>query len=66
MVPLGEEGKGSDRQHRSYGKQLLARAEEMAREAGYEKVAIMAGVGVRPYYHRQGYQRKGPYMIKDL
>ena len=66
MVPLGEEGKGSDRQHRSYGKQLLARAEDMAREAGYEKVAIMAGVGVRPYYHRQGYQRKGPYMIKDL
>jgi elongator complex protein 3 len=26
----------------------------------------MSGVGVRPYYRRQGYERKGPYMIKEL
>ena len=66
LVPLGEKGAGEERQHRSYGKHLLARAEEMAKEAGYEKVAIMAGIGVRPYYHRQGYVRRGPYMVKEL
>ncbi|WP_042698318.1 tRNA uridine(34) 5-carboxymethylaminomethyl modification radical SAM/GNAT enzyme Elp3 [Methanocorpusculum bavaricum] len=66
IVPLGESGSGDKRQHRSYGQQLLKRAEETAREAGYSKVAVMSGVGVRPYYHRQGYQRTGPYMIKNL
>ncbi len=66
IVPLGEKGKGSDRQHRSYGHRLLARAEDTARDAGYQNLAVMAGVGVRPYYHRQGYERKGPYMIKNL
>ncbi len=66
MVPLGEHGSGEERQHRSYGHNLLSRAEEMAREAGYLSLAVMSGVGVRPYYHRQGYVRKGPYMIKNL
>jgi len=66
MVPLGEKAAGDERQHRSYGKHLLSRAEETARDAGYQKVAIMAGIGVRPYYGRQGYVRRGPYMIKEL
>jgi elongator complex protein 3 len=26
----------------------------------------MSGIGVRPYYRRQGYERNGPYMIKEL
>ncbi len=66
VVPLGEHGSGDERQHRSYGQNLLLRAEEMARDAGYKSVSVMSGIGVRPYYHRQGYVRKGPYMIKNL
>jgi elongator complex protein 3 len=26
----------------------------------------MSGIGVRPYYRRQGYEWAGPYMIKEL
>jgi len=26
----------------------------------------MTGIGVRPYYKKLGYFRKGPYMVKDL
>ena len=66
IVHLGERGEGEDRQHRSYGQKLLSRAEETARDAGYDKVAVMSGVGVRPYYRKQGYVRTGPYMIKNL
>ena len=66
IVPLGEHGEGEDRQHRSYGQKLLSRAEDTARNAGYDKVAVMSGVGVRPYYRKQGYVRTGPYMIKNL
>lgn len=66
MVPLGETATGSERQHRSYGKNLLSRAEMAAADAGYKRVAIMAGIGVRPYYKKQGYERKGPYLVKEL
>ncbi|MDD1723700.1 MAG: tRNA uridine(34) 5-carboxymethylaminomethyl modification radical SAM/GNAT enzyme Elp3 [Methanospirillum sp.] len=66
VVPIGQEGKGEELQHRRYGTKLLSEAEHLAAEAGYAKVAIMAGIGVRPYYHRLGYEREGPYMVRDL
>ena len=53
-------------QHKGYGRRLLERAEEMAREAGYKKMAIIAGVGVREYYRKNGYVLEGTYMVKSL
>jgi elongator complex protein 3 len=66
VVPIGQTGIGDERQHRKYGSELLAEAERQAEIAGYSRVAIMAGIGVRPYYRRLGYERSGPYMIRDL
>jgi elongator complex protein 3 len=66
MVPLGRNGEDDDYQHRNYGTVLLAHAEGIARDAGYPRVAIMSGIGVRPYYRKHGYVRTGPYMIKEL
>lgn len=66
LVPIGKEADCEEWQHRNYGKILLARAEEIARGAGSARLAIMSGIGVRPYYKRQGYERRGPYMIKEL
>ena len=53
-------------QHRGFGKQLVAKAEEIARERGYHKIAIISGTGVRGYYKRLGYQLIDTYMIKDI
>jgi len=66
LVPIGKDADCKEWQHRNYGKILLARAEEIARRAGFARLAIMSGIGVRPYYKRQGYERRGPYMIKEL
>jgi elongator complex protein 3 len=66
VVPIGREGKGDELQHRHFGTRLLSKAEEIASDKGYRNVAIMAGIGVRPYYRRLGYERSGPYMVKDL
>jgi elongator complex protein 3 len=66
LVPVGKDADAEEWQHRNYGKVLLARTEEIARDAGYAYLAIMSGIGVRPYYRRQGYERKGPYMVKGL
>ncbi len=64
MTSVGSSG--SAYQHTGWGKKLLARAEEIARENGYKKMAIISGVGVREYYEKQGYNLEGVYMVKNL
>ncbi|MDD1661995.1 MAG: tRNA uridine(34) 5-carboxymethylaminomethyl modification radical SAM/GNAT enzyme Elp3 [Methanomicrobiales archaeon] len=66
LVPLGKSAEGPEWQHRSYGGLLLRRAEEISRSGGYRSIAVLSGIGVRPYYRQRGYERRGPYMIKDL
>jgi elongator complex protein 3 len=66
QVRLGDEARGGEWQHRNFGRVLLAEAERQAGEAGFGSIAVMSGVGVRPYYHRQGYKRNGPYMVKQI
>jgi elongator complex protein 3 len=66
LVPVGMDAQAAEWQHRNYGRELLGRAEEIAHGAGFRRLAILSGIGVRPYYRRQGYERGGPYMIKEL
>lgn len=52
-------------QHAGLGKKLLRAAEKIAKkEFGLKKIAVIAGVGVRSYYRRLGYQLKDSYMVK--
>ncbi|MDD1667097.1 MAG: tRNA uridine(34) 5-carboxymethylaminomethyl modification radical SAM/GNAT enzyme Elp3 [Methanomicrobiales archaeon] len=66
LVPLGKGAGAQEWQHRSYGGLLLDRAEELSRERGFRRLAVLSGIGVRPYYRQRGYERAGPYMGKDL
>jgi elongator complex protein 3 len=66
-LPVGESAAAdTEWQHRSFGSTLLLQAEEIARDAGFSDVAVMSGIGVRPYYRRHGYLRAGPYMKKRV
>lgn len=58
--------KNANVQHRGLGKELLAEAEQTAKDAGKEKMLIISGVGARNYYRKFGYGRDGPYMGKAL
>ena len=60
---LGSKG---EVQHTGIGKQLLNEAEELARKEGMEKVIVISGAGVRPYYYKLGYSLEGPYVSKKL
>jgi len=63
-VGLGGEG---DWQHRGYGRRLLRRAEELAADDGFSKLAVISGIGVRQYYREKlGYHQDGPYVSKRL
>lgn len=64
MVPINKQGGGW--QHRGFGKELVARAEEAAREKGCNAIRVTSGVGVREYYRSLGYSRDGVYMSKSL
>ncbi|WP_330632508.1 tRNA uridine(34) 5-carboxymethylaminomethyl modification radical SAM/GNAT enzyme Elp3 [Halocatena halophila] len=54
-------------QHKGYGTKLLEHAERLARDAGYEKLSVISGIGVRQYYREKlGYYQDGPYVSKQL
>ena len=63
-VGIGGDG---DWQHQGYGRRLLEHAEEIARDAGYRKIAVISGIGAREYYRNKlGYRQDGPYVSKRL
>ena len=47
---------------------MLKKAEEIAFMNGYNKIAIISGVGVRNYYRKLGYNLEEDFnfMIKDI
>jgi len=67
-VSVGGSGRGEgSHQHRGYGRRLIARAEELAADAGYGKLAVLSGIGAREYYREKlNYIQDGPYVSKRL
>lgn len=63
QIEVGESG---ETQHKGYGKKLLVEAEKLAKKAGYTKISVISGVGVRDYYRKFGYELDGEYMVKTL
>jgi elongator complex protein 3 len=53
-------------QHRGLGTLLLRRAERIAADAGYSRMAIIASVGTRAWYADRGYRLADTYMIREL
>ena len=65
LVPIDERDPRAS-QHQGLGRRLMAEAERLAKAAGYEKMTVISGVGVRGYYRKLGYRRQGTYMVKRL
>lgn len=56
-------------QHVGYGTMLMLRAEKLAWNKGFTRMAVIAGVGSRGFYRKLGYKLEpgqGDMMIKDL
>ncbi len=51
-------------QHQGLGKKLLAEAEKIVKDKQISKLAVISGVGVRPYYRKNGYRLEKTYMVK--
>ena len=67
VAPARKNAEEADKvQHTGYGRRLMAEAERLALSRGYSKIAVIAGIGVRNYYRKLGYELKGLFMVKDL
>jgi elongator complex protein 3 len=63
---LAELGEAGEVQHLGLGKKLLAEAEKIARQAGFKRIAVISGIGVRQYYQKNGYSPAGTYLSKNI
>jgi ELP3 family radical SAM enzyme/protein acetyltransferase len=57
---------GEEVQHIGIGKTLMNKAEEIAKEYGYPKICVIAGIGTRNYYRKLGYENVETFMIKNI
>ncbi|MCX6760121.1 MAG: GNAT family N-acetyltransferase, partial [Candidatus Nealsonbacteria bacterium] len=64
MTPVGKKDSGS--QHKGLGKKLMLEAEKIAKKYKIKEIAVISGIGVRPYYKKLGYKLKDTYMVKTL
>lgn len=53
-------------QHKGYGRMLMQKAEEIAKAEGFDRMAVISGIGVREYYKILGYHDQDTYMSKAL
>ena len=64
-LAVGEEQHGAA-QHSGLGTSLLQEAARIAREHGFEHLAVIAAIGTRRYYENRGFKRGELYLIQDL
>ena len=64
-IPIGDSA-NSAIQHKGLGKILIKQAEKIAKQNGFKKIAIIAGIGTRGYYRKLGYKLKDTYLIKNI
>jgi elongator complex protein 3 len=64
-LPVGAEKEGAA-QHAGLGTQLLEKAERIAREQGFHRVAVISAVGTRKYYLDRGFERGELYLVKNI
>jgi elongator complex protein 3 len=65
LQKIGEKS-ASATQHSWLWKKLLAYAENLAKKEGFKQLSVIAGVGVRAYYFKQGYSLNGTYVTKSF
>ncbi|MBC8500180.1 MAG: tRNA uridine(34) 5-carboxymethylaminomethyl modification radical SAM/GNAT enzyme Elp3 [Nanoarchaeota archaeon] len=53
-------------QHKGLGKQLVKKAEEIAKKNKKDKILVISGVGTKEYYRKLGYKDDGVYVSKKL
>jgi elongator complex protein 3 len=65
QVRIGKSQDGKA-QHLGLGRTLIEQATDIARESGYQRLAVISAVGTRNYYRKRGFYDGELYQFKDL
>ncbi|MFH1071992.1 MAG: tRNA uridine(34) 5-carboxymethylaminomethyl modification radical SAM/GNAT enzyme Elp3 [Nanoarchaeota archaeon] len=66
QLAVGKKPGKTRHQHKGFGRQLMHKAEEIAKAHGKTKMVVISGIGAREYYKKLGYRSEGVYMVKQL
>jgi elongator complex protein 3 (tRNA carboxymethyluridine synthase) len=64
-LDIGAPSEG-EAQHTGLGRRLAEQAMELARRAGYSRIAVISAIGTREYYRRLGFELGELYMARSL
>jgi elongator complex protein 3 len=64
-LAVGAEQAGAA-QHAGLGTRLLEKAEAIAKERGFKRMAVISAVGTRGYYLERGFERGELYLAKEI
>jgi elongator complex protein 3 (tRNA carboxymethyluridine synthase) len=64
-LEIGSPSQG-EAQHTGLGRRLAEAAMELARRAGYERIAVISAIGTREYYRKLGFELGELYMARSL
>ena len=64
-LAVGAEKDGAA-QHSGLGTRLLEKAERVAKESGFGRMAVISAIGTRGYYLGRGFERGEFYLVKNL
>ncbi len=62
---LGAQSEGQETapQHAGLGTELIDEAKNIASQSGYQRLAVIAAIGTRPYYRERGFELDDLYMF---
>ena len=64
-LEIGEVSHG-EAQHTGLGTRLIEQATEIARAAGYQRIAVISAIGTREYYRKLGFELGELYMARPV
>jgi elongator complex protein 3 len=64
-LPVGAEAHGAA-QHIGTGTRLIKQSEKIAKEKGFNRLAVISAIGTRHYYEKRGFNRGELYLVKTL
>ncbi|MGB4596126.1 MAG: tRNA uridine(34) 5-carboxymethylaminomethyl modification radical SAM/GNAT enzyme Elp3 [Anaerolineaceae bacterium] len=64
-LEVGVEQSGAA-QHVGLGRSLIEKAESIANQHGFERIAVISAVGTRAYYAARGFDEGNLYMVKQI
>ena len=64
-LEIGAESSGQA-QHAGLGARLIEQAMQIARGAGFKRIAVISAIGTREYYRKQGFELGELYMVRSI